>query len=328
MIICYSSSWLDLFTIKLVVLILALFLDVTFGELPSKFHPTVWMGKVISFWERKIREKNLNVKRVDGVWLALASIFPFALLFYIFLILCWKVNLILYIIFGSFLLKSTFAIKSMGQHVTPIIEAINGNNLNESRKLVSRIVSRNTEKLNEKQVISATVESVAEGTVDGIVSPIFYFTFFGVIGAIVYRVINTLDSMVGYKDNWHLNIGWFSAKLDTLVNFLPARIAAYLMILTTLILRMNWKNALEILRRDKSKTESLNAGWPMSVVAGALNIQLEKPGVYILGEKKSELSTDHIYLALSIMKVTVILFILLFAIPVMLLMSILGFHQF
>ena len=206
----------------------------------------------------------------------------------------------------------------MREHVIPIVEALNGGDLPRARSLVSRIVSRDTDGLDEKHVISATVESVAESTVDGVASPLFYFSIFGIIGAFVYRVINTLDSMVGYK-NHYTHFGWLSAKMDTLANFIPARITAYLMILASILTGGNRKYAHKILKQNSSKTESLNAGWPIAAMAGALEVQLEKPGVYKLGENKKELSVESIYQALQIMQITVFLFTILIVIPMLVL---------
>jgi adenosylcobinamide-phosphate synthase len=115
--------------------------------------------------------------------------------------------------------------------------------------------------------------------------------------------------MVGYKDFEHVNIGWFSAKMDTIANYIPARLTAFLMIIATWMLQKNWKKAWKMLSSDKGKTESLNAGWPMATMAGALNIRLEKPNFYILGDESSnDPMPNHIHQALQIMKLTTILF--------------------
>jgi len=313
--------------VNLLMLTLSLAIDFLLGEPPTKIHPTVWMGKLITFLEGKLKGNySSKYEKVNGVFLALISTTLFGFLCHSILYICSHIHLFLFLVVGAFLLKSTFAVRSMWEHSTPIAKTLNNGNLPYARKLVSRIVSRNTEKLDREHLISATVESVAESIVDGFTSPLFYFSIFGVVGAFVYRVVNTLDSMVGYKSERYIRFGWFSAKLDSLANFIPARITAYLMVVAAWISGLNWKNALKVLRRDRFKTESINAGWPMSVVAGALNVQLEKLGVYILGEKGEELSVKHIYLALSIMRTTMILYVFLFIVPIMFLME--GFKVF
>ena len=130
---------------------------------------------------------------------------------------------------------------------------------------------------------------------------------FNVPGAVAFRSVNTLDSMVGYKDLDHINIGWFSAKMDTIANYLPARLTAILMMMAALLLRENWRESWRILQRDRKNTASVNAGWTISAMAGALNIQLEKPSFYKIGDN-TDLSPIHITKALRIMMLTAILF--------------------
>ncbi|MEM2632204.1 MAG: cobalamin biosynthesis protein [Candidatus Bathyarchaeia archaeon] len=302
---------------------LAVFVDLTFGEPPEKFHPTVWMGKVISSLKEKIENKNAAVEKFNGALMALFVIVLFSLppCLILFLVHVY-IGRVAYIIVGALLFKSTFAIKCMKQYVTLIAKSIEVGDIDKARNLLPFIVRRDPRKLNSQHIISAAVESTAESTVDGINSPLFYFALLGVPGAIAFRAINTLDSMVGYKDQRHINIGWFSAKLDSLANYIPARLTAVLMVLAALLLRENWKFSWRILRRDKNKTESINAGWPMSAMAGALAVQLEKPGSYVLGEGKDTLSPKHINRALHIMELTVFLFWLLVVIPLQIFISI------
>jgi adenosylcobinamide-phosphate synthase len=226
---------------------------------------------------------------------------------------------IIYIVIATLLLKPTFAVKCMEQYTLPIACAIERGDIETARRLLSNIVRRDPKKLNTQQIISATVESIAESTVDGVTSPLFYYALLGVPGAISFRAINTLDSMVGYKDPEHIKIGWFSARLDDLANYIPARLTAILMVAAAWLLSEDWKNSWKILRRDCRKTESPNAGWSMSAMAGALNVRLEKPGHYILGDEIFALSPKHIIRAMKIMKLTVILFTVLVTAPLIIL---------
>ena len=143
---------------------------------------------------------------------------------------------IAYIIVGAVLFKATFAVKGMGKYTKPIAAALKKKDLAEARKWLPYIVRRDPNTLNEKQITSAAVESIAESTTDGITAPFFFFALFGVPGAFAYRVVNTLDSMVGYKDIENKNIGWFSANLDTVTNYIPARLTAYLMVAAAFLL--------------------------------------------------------------------------------------------
>jgi adenosylcobinamide-phosphate synthase len=138
---------------------------------------------------------------------------------------------------------------------------------------------------------------------------------FGVPDAFAFRVINTLDSTVGYKDPEHINIGWFSATLDTIANCIPARLTSILMVVAAALLRENWRESWRILQRDKMKTNSLNAGWTTSAKAGALGVQLEKSEHYALGDK-GDISPAHIRRALRIMGLTAVLFGVVVVFPI------------
>ena len=158
---------------------------------------------------------------------------------------------------------------------------------------------------------SAVIESMSENLIDFKLSPMMSFALFGVTGAISFRAINTLDGMVGFKTKEHINTGWFSANLDNIVNYIPTRLTALFMIVAAALLRMDAGNAWRIARRDHKKTPSRNHGWPMAAVAGALRIQLEKPGQYILGDAQEPLTGDKILGALQIRDVTIVLWGLL-----------------
>jgi adenosylcobinamide-phosphate synthase len=159
---------------------------------------------------------------------------------------------------------------------------------------------------------------MAENLIDFKISPILSYAFFGVSGAVAFRAVNTLDGMVGFKDSEHLHTGWFSANLDTVVNYIPARLAAILIILASAILGEDYKNAWKIARRDHHKTPSRNHGWAMAAMAGALRVQLEKPNQYILGEKTEPLTPNKIVHALRIRNMAIVLCIL-FILPIILL---------
>jgi adenosylcobinamide-phosphate synthase len=316
--------WFDvsLFIDSAIIFALAFLIDLVFGEYPDKFHPTIGIGKLISYLKCKIRNSNPKVEKVNGALMALAIILVFA--FPVFLLLFWLRGLlypfgeIFYILFGAILFKSTFAISGMGQYTKPIAKALKQNDLAGTRKWLPYIVRRDPNTLNERQIISAAVESIAESTTDGITGPFFFFGLFGVPGAFAYRVVNTLDSMVGYKNLENRNIGWFSAKLDTLANYVPARATAYLMIVAAFFLKEDWRESWRILQRDKHKTASPNAGYTISAMAGALNIQLEKKGCYTLGDDHGILA-DHIPRALKIMTLTGALFGLAVVLPILVL---------
>jgi len=304
---------------SLLVLVLALLTDFVLGEPWEKLHPTVWAGKTIAYLKPKTKSPSPSIEKLNGILLSLMLITILAGSTYFLLSLSRLfLSELAYILIASAILKSTIAIKSMEAHARPIMKAIEEGNLDQARTLVARIVRRNTSELDELRLTSATIESIGEGTVDGVTSALFYFAFFGVPGAIAFRVINTLDSMIGYRDVEHRNVGWFSAKLDTAANYIPARLTAFIMILSALLLGESWRSSIGVLARDRNKTESPNAGWSMSALAGALETRLEKPGFYVLGEGKLPL-TGHIPRALRMMKLTSFLFLAIVVIPLILL---------
>ncbi len=305
---------------SILIFALAFLIDLVFGEYPDRIHPTIGIGKMISYLKRKVKSSNAQVEKANGILMALTIMLVVALP--VFALLFWLRTLpygeILYIIIGAILFKATFAIRGMGQYTLPIAKALKQNDLAGARKWLPYIVRRDPNSLNERQIISAAVESIAESTTDGITAPFFFYALFGVPGAFAYRVINTLDSMVGYKNAEFKNIGWFSAKMDTITNYIPARVTAYLMVAAAFIVREDWRESIRILQRDKHKTASPNAGFTISAMAGALNIQLEKQGYYTLGDDHG-ISHEKIPKALRVMTVTAVLFGLVVVVPILVL---------
>jgi len=312
---------LSFFVDSVLIFILAFLIDAVLGEYPDRIHPTIGIGKIISYLKPKLKNPNPKIEKANGVLLALSVMVLFSVP--VFLLLFWIRQFfgpIPYIIVGAVLFKATFAVKGMGKYTKPIAVALKKNDLPEARKWLPFIVRRDPNALNERQITSAAVESIAESTTDGITAPFFFFAIFGVPGAFAYRVVNTLDSMVGYKNVENKNIGWFSANLDTIANYIPARLTAYLMVAASFLLRENWRESSRILQRDKNKTASINAGWTISSMAGALDTQLEKQGYYALGDDHG-ISPEHIPRALRVMELTAVLFGIVAVLPVLALIS-------
>jgi adenosylcobinamide-phosphate synthase len=309
------------FVESLSIIGVAFAIDFLLGEPPALIHPTVWMGRMISFLKLKFKSLNSRREKVNGILI-------WFLCFFIFMPLIWMASIaikklcIFYILIAALLLKPAFAVKSWKLHMDPLMKALKEENIVEARKLVGRVVGRNTKELSKEQVISAAIETIAEGIVDGTASPIFYFAIFGLPGAWAFRLANTFDSMIGYRDKEHINIGWFSAKIDTLLNFLPARLSALTMLLACWMLKRDWRFAKRILMRDKDFPLSVNSGWPMAGMAGILKVKLEKPGFYTLGRELRQPNIEDISLALKIMYLTVFLFNLIFIAPITFLINV------
>jgi len=291
---------------NMIVLLLALAIDLALGEFPRHVHPVVWLGKVISLELRVAPCQSRWAQLVYGTGMVILTIALFALPAYFLLAYLRGVNTVAYVLVAAFLLKSTFSIKELHRIVFKVKGFLEEGNLSGARDRVSALVSRDTSKLDEPHLVSATVESAAENTSDSVVAPLFYFLLLGVPGAITYRVVNTFDAMIGYHGEYEY-LGKFAARLDDVLNFIPARISGLLMVTAAYLCRKDGRNAWQIMLRDHSKTESPNAGWPMSATAGALRTQLEKVGYYSLGNSNNPLSPQLIFSAVKLVEISAIL---------------------
>ncbi|MFA7080646.1 MAG: cobalamin biosynthesis protein [Candidatus Bathyarchaeia archaeon] len=305
--------------VAIVMLVLAILLDLIFGD-PSpnypdkiafKLHPTVIIGNFTKKIEPYFKSENARVEKFLGVLLALtvivtASAPVFFGLWLIYTYIPAYINILVYALVGIIILKMTICIKLETDWAKAATKAIINDDLDEAKKY-SHFSRRDSKGLNGSQISSAVIESMSENLIDFKLSPMMSFALFGVTGAIAFRAINTLDGMVGFKTKEHINTGWFSANLDSFVNYIPTRLTALLMILSALILRLDAKNSWRIAKRDHAKTPSRNHGWPMAAVAGALRVQLEKPGQYILGDAQEALTGEKILDALRIRDLTIVL---------------------
>jgi adenosylcobinamide-phosphate synthase len=303
------------FADALIVLALAMLIDLILSEPPLRLHPTVIMGKLISAGIRVAESFSPRVQKAYGVVLALGTISVFAGAPYLILQVANIFGEPVQIVCAALLLKPTFSIRLMHTYASKLASAVQRDDWVEAKGILPQMVRRDPNLLNGSQIISAGVESVAESTTDGITSPLFYYALFGVPGAFAYRAINTLDSMVGYKDPKFIHLGWFSAKLDSVANWLPARLTAIFTIISAAMIGQSASSSSRILIRDRNDTESWNAGWVMSAMAGALRVQLEKPGYYVLGDRDEELTSSHLLKATRIMALNTIFFLLLVSMP-------------
>jgi adenosylcobinamide-phosphate synthase len=316
--------------IAVCVLVLATVIDLLFGD-PSPWkpwknrynlHPTVWMGTLTKKLEPHFKNPNPKIEKLNGVFLALIVIaaitvpvflgvwFTFILLGYALL------GPVVYVLVAAVILKLTICIKLETDGSIAVAKAIEAGDLTEAKKY-AHFSRRDPRNLTGSQIASSVIESMAENLTDFKLSPILYYAFFGVSGAAAFRAVNTLDGMVGFKDPEHIHIGWFSATLDTIVNYVPARLTTILIIVASAILGEDYKSAWAIAHRDHAKIPSRNHGWQMAAIAGALRVQLEKPGKYIVGDSIEELNPNKIIRALKIRNVAIILCILL-VLPILL----------
>lgn len=316
----------EFFKEVILILFIAVLIDIFIGEPPNKIHPVVLIGRIISFFTKVIKNTTWNKKKyfekTMGSFLALGLTATVGMIVYFIITQSLYLGgTITFMIVSSIILKTTFSIRAMDKHIQQILREIDNNNIIKARQNLSKIVSRDTRTLSESKILSACIECVSESFVDGILSPLFYYGFLNIPGSMMYRTINTLDSMIAYKDNYYNKLGWMSAKLDTLFNAIPARTSSIFLIIAILACKHDWRNSIRILKRDSKNTDSFNAGIPMSIVAGGLNIQLEKIGYYKLGDMKEQPSIQKCKTSLRIIKVAALIFIISFLVPVMMILN-------
>ena len=293
---------------NIIVLLLALAIDLTLGEFPRPVHPVVWMGKAISLELKVAPRQGRWAQLIYGAGMAIFTIALFALPAYFLLAYLSRANTIAYILVAAFLLKSTFSIRELRRVAFRVKGFLGEGDLSGARIEVGSLVSRDTSKLDEPHLVSATVESEAENTNDSLVAPLFYFLLLGVPGAITYRVVNTFDAMIGYHGEYEY-LGKFAARLDDMLNFIPARISGLLIVMAAYLCRKDGKNAWQVMLRDHGKTESPNAGWPMSATAGALSTQLEKVDHYCLGNSNNPLSPQLIFSGIKLVGICALIWV-------------------
>jgi adenosylcobinamide-phosphate synthase len=293
--------------IDLLMFVLAVVIDLAIGDPPNALHPVAWMGWVIGKLETIGLRLGKGAQLVFGAFITLFTAGLAGVVVWVgFHYLAVGVDAVggamifVYPIVGALALKSTFTISGLRATAKQVRKLLDNEDLTQVRQELRALVSRDASNLSRSQIVSAAVESVAEGLCDSVVAPIFYFIIFGLPGAFVYRAINTADAMIGYHGK-HEYLGKFAARLDDVLNFIPARIAALLLIIAAWLRGVGGR-ATQVASNDHKKTESPNAGWPMAAMAGALDVKLEKPGHYRLGDTKAKgkLVPDTIGAALSV----------------------------
>lgn len=311
---------IELFYFIIFTLLLSLAIDVTLGELPTMIHPVVIMGSIISFF------KNIFIKikgKISGLLLVICAIAAVSVILYILYFIFSINELLLFIIFVV-LLSSTFSVNMLLKTAIDVKIDLD-ESLDKARKSVSYLVSRSTDELTESFIVSAVIESLTENITDSYIAPMLYYTIFAIIimmnpienqlyylllVPMLYRLFNTLDAMVGYTTDELRDIGFFAAKIDDVLNYIPSRIAGIYVVISAFLLKLDGKNSYVIMRRDARNCPSPNSGFTMATTAGALNIQLIKKDTYILGDANKEINKDDITRAVNLSKLTIILFTL------------------
>ncbi|GFO97225.1 adenosylcobinamide-phosphate synthase [groundwater metagenome] len=275
------------------VLLLALLLDILFGEPPAFMHPVVWMGNLINFFVSRAPRRQ---SKLYGLFMA---VFCAGTALLAGLVIASSGEDLMSLIIAAFFLKSTFSIRMLIVSALGIKKDLDGGMIDKVRSDLKTFVGRETGGLNKPQASSAVIESLAESFVDGILSPLFFYLLFGLPGALAYRMINTLDSMVGYKKKPFHELGYASARLDDIANWIPARLSLIFVFMSSVFFGKPL-GAVRTCISDHGKTASPNSGWSMAAVSGALGVRLEKVGYHVLGAQYAEPQPVHIRNAVNI----------------------------
>ena len=295
--------------------LLALVIDNLFGDPPNKYHPVAWIGSGISAAQKHAPKSGSQEQLSYGGLIVFGGLGLTARLGWLVARLIQSLPKPLNWLGEATTLKLMLSVGGLARAASEIQSALESGDLPKARRLTGwHLVSRDTFALTESQVAAAAIESLTENTSDSIVGPLFYYTLFGLSGAIAYRFVNTADSMLGYRDAEREWLGKISARLDDVLNFIPARLTALLFIIVTWVSGGDATRAASVWRRDCHKTESPNAGHPMSAGAGALGVELEKVGHYKLGGGQRLPQIQDINQAIRLMRRTAFIVACLFGV--------------
>lgn len=291
-------------------ILLGFILDTIIGDPYKLPHPIRWIGSFISILEKLCRK----IAKSNTMLMILGAILVFIVVFVsggitLLVLKLSSFNKYAYTTVSAIICYYMLAGKSLKTESMKVYKAFENNDTEGARKAVSMIVGRDTQSLTKEGIIKAAVETVAENSSDGVVAPLVYMLIFGPVGGVVYKAVNTMDSMIGYVEEKYFYIGKFAAKLDDVLNYIPARISGILVIISAFILRYDYKNAFMIFKRDRRKHASPNSAQTESAMAGALGVQLAGDATYFgvvhkkpyIGDKKREIENEDIKRANDIM---------------------------
>ena len=292
----WHPDWL----VNVAVLLLAVAIDARFPEPPNAIHPVVWMGKAISALDSLGGGLGNGGAFTLGVLIAVGVPALFGGAAWLAIIGLHALGDIPFLIGAAVLLKTTFSVRGLGQAAREIQRSIEDADILMARYSLRGLVSRDASELTEPLVAAAAIESVAENTTDSFIAPWLAFALLGLPGAFAYRAVNTLDSMIGYRGRYEY-LGKASARLDDLLNLIPARLSTGMLLLSGVVTsncsaRQGWHTA----HREHRLTASPNAGWTIAAMAGLLGVALEKPGHYLIGKGYNEPTAADIHRAVRV----------------------------
>lgn len=306
--------------IAVFMLVGALVMDMSYGDPRNRYHPTAWTGSLVA---RLVPiQTRLMSRRTWGAMIVVitcaATAIPAGVLLHVLYDIIMPIYpipaAILCGIIGAVLLKSTLAVRGMERHALLVWRQLERDDIPAAGDRLAAIVKRKTGGMDRARICSGTVESIAENTVDGVTGSLFYMSILGPAGALMHRAVSTIDSMAGYRTPALIEVGQAGAICDTALNWIPARLTSILMAVAGAISGYSGAGALRAIRQDARRPDSVNSGYTMAAMAGALGITLEKPGIYSIGCGRAATAGD-ILAAIRIMKCTVWLFALIICLP-------------
>ena len=303
---------------------IAYVLDLIFGDPQNIIHPVQIIGKMVNIGEKSLLGKKYKSDRKYKFFAGMIlNITVISLTYGItYLIRRTSENSIIFTVAEIYLMYTIFSINSLAREGNRVYNILKEGNIERARKDLSYLVSRDTETMDEKMIIRSTMETISENTVDGIVAPMLYMFLGGLPLSMTYKAINTFDSMVGYKNEKYMDFGKFSAKLDDVANFIPARITGILIVIGSIILGYDYKNSLKVFIRDRKNHSSPNSGHAEAGVAGALGVQfggrvsyfgkeVDKP---VIGDKIKDFELEDIKKNIKIMYIASFLSLIVFSV--------------
>ncbi|MDD2481572.1 MAG: adenosylcobinamide-phosphate synthase CbiB [Lutispora sp.] len=278
--------------------------DFIFGDPYSFPHPVRFIGSYINIFEKMVKKmcKSDTALKLAGILLTISTVFLSYVIVWGIIRLAFYLGQGVGYFISILIMYTCLAGRCLDKEGTKIMAALESKDVKRARKLLSYIVGRDTDNLDESEIARAVIETVAENTSDGIIAPLFYMFLGGAPLAMAYKAINTLDSMVGYKNDKYMYFGWASARLDDIANYIPARLSALFMIIGSFLLGMDYMNSYRIVLRDGRNHISPNSGYPEAAAAGALGIRLGGGNYYFgkivakptIGDKLKTLETGNI----------------------------------
>lgn len=294
-------------------------LDVLFGDPYWIKHPVIYIGSIINRLEDRLM--GLKSKKIGGVLLLLIIMTISYMVPFTMLLLAKGIHPYLGIALEALMICQILATKSLHRETKKVYDALMNKDMKASRLFISYLVSRDTGEMAEEDIVRSSIETVAENIVDGIIAPLFFVIIGGAPLGWLYKGVNTLDSMVGYKNDKFMDYGWASARFDDLLNYIPSRVTGPIIVLAAFLLGYDYKNSFRVLKRDCRNHSSPNSGFSEAPVAGALNIQLGGRVSYFgvihnkptMGDQNETLAVGHIDKTFKVMFLSSFLSLLIFS---------------